>query len=434
MTRIILLLLSAPFALRLVLYAMRIIRVRHYFMRRAKCLPKGGVGVGCPRTTFLLLVPVLREQSVIARTLEHFRAMELDAIDLRVMIVGTCRELRTDGSTTLDVVGQWLNSVAGTLQTNVCFDYCEAKDEGGDRASQLNWAVRRADEIGWTNWSVVGVYDADSLPSRDSLVEAAKAFSSIPGLDACQQPARFVRAANMMARNGENPVLVANALYQDTWTVINELPMWIGYSGKSVLGRGSCRHLYFIGHGEFLSRAAYEKFQFPEGEVTDGIQLGYRLGLAGALAAPLPVFCEDDVPHNLRVLVKQHKRWFGGCMNLYSAYKSMGGHRGIRPLLQILDGLWSQARWAWTSWSFLLLLGVSAALDLVVFSILCAFGVIYSYVFPILAHLVMKADLQVRVIDWLCLPIAIFVKSIGPNMYFAERLTAKSVRYEKVER
>lgn len=434
MTRVILLLLSAPFALRIVLYAVRIIRVRQYLMRRTTSMPQGGTRDGGLRTTLLILVPVLREQSVIARTLEHFRAMDLAAIDLRVMIVGTCREVRTHGSSTLDVVSNWVNSAAGKIPQNVRVDYCEAKDVGGDRASQLNWAVRRAGEIGWTDWKVVGVYDADSLPSRDSLVEVTKAFSSIPGLDACQQPARFVRAANMMAQNGENPVLVANALYQDTWTVINELPMWIGYSGKSFLGQGSCRHLYFIGHGEFLSRSAYEKFQFPEGEVTDGIQLGYRLGLSGAFAIPLPVFCEDDVPHSLRVLIKQHKRWFGGCMNLFSAYKSMGGYRGVRPILQMFDGLWSQARWAWTSLSFLLLLGASAGLDLVVFSTLCAFGLIYSYVFPILSHFVMKANLNVRVIDWLCLPIAIFVKSIGPNIYFAERITSKSVRYEKVER
>ncbi len=432
--RTILLLSSVPFVFRLALYLMRLIRVSRFLAFRS--LPPSNVDTTDvrPRTKILLLIPVLREQSVITRTIEHFCDMALNCADLRVMIVGTCRETRSRGTTTLDIVRQWLDSFSDRIPGNMCVDYCEANDEGGDRASQLNWAVARASDVGWTDWDVVGVYDADSLPSRDSIVEAAKAFAFVPGLAACQQPARFVLAANEMAHKADNPLLVANALYQDTWTIISELPMWIDYSNSVRSGHKSFRHLYFIGHGEFLSRTAYEKFRFPEGEVTDGIQLGYRMGLSGALAVPLAVFCEDDVPHDIRSLIKQHKRWFGGCMNLFSAYKSTGKHGEIVQLIQIIDGLWSQARWAWASFSFLLLCGLSLCFDWVTFMVHCVLLVAYCYILPLLSHKVMRADISVRFVDWLCIPLAVLIKAIGPNLYFCEKFFMKTVRYEKVER
>ena len=432
--RIILLLCSLPFVMRLVLYVIRIFSVRRFLEFKGSCRVGLLAGRMPRRTNLLLLIPVLRERCVITRALEHICEMNLDFVDLRVMIAGTCRESASDGTTTLDVVMQWLDLAADRVPSNVRIDCCEAEDYHGDRASQLNWAVRRASEIGWNDWDVVCVYDADSLPTHDSFAEAAAAFSALPGLSACQQPARFVRAANLMAERRENPLLVANALYQDTWTVISELPMWIDYFNCVSSGKKSHRHLYLIGHGEFLSRMAYDSFNFPEREVTDGIQLGYRMGFAGAVVMPLSAFCEDDVPHGLVSLIQQHKRWFGGCMNFASAYACAGENGGLLSLTQLGDGVWSQIRWAWASISFVILCGLALWLDHVVFAFLCMLCVVYCYVLPVLAHWVMHADIRVRFIDWVCLPFSILLKAIGPNLYFFEKLSKHSVKYEKVER
>lgn len=432
--RTVLLICSIPFILRIFLYFVRLIRVRRFLEEEVAALKRIDVKT-LPRKKILLLVPVLREQNVIVDTIEHFCGMELVSVDLMVMIVGTCREARACGDTTLDVVERWLGSMSNRMPENVRIDYCEANDEKGDRASQLNWAVKHANEIGWNDWEVVGVYDADSLPSRDSLSNVVKAFCSIKNLDACQQPARFIRAANAMARNEENPLLVANALYQSTWTMISELPMWIGHYSASRKARKSFRHLYFIGHGEFLSRNAYETFMFPEGEVTDGIQIGYRMGFSGSVIIPLPVFCEDDVPHQVRALVKQHKRWFGGCMNFFSAYKATGRNaRWYCSAVQMIDGFWSQARWAWAALFYIVLVGISLCEDLLMAGVLCSLLIIYGYILPILAHRLMNADINVRIIDWLCVPCAILIKALGPNLYICDRIFKKNIQYEKVER
>ena len=46
----------------------------------------------------------------------------------------------------------------------------------------------------------------------------------------------------------------------------------------------------------------------------------------------------------------------------------------------------------------------------------------------------MKTNIKVRFIDWLCLPLAIVVKSIGPNIYLINKIINSKINYEKVER
>ena len=112
-----------------------------------------------------------------------------------------------------------------------------------------------------------------------------------------------------------------------------------------------------IGHGEFLRYETYQKFQFPEFEITDGIQLGYRLGMSNKKISPLREFCNDDVPQGIGQLINQHKRWFCGCMNLYGAYKWSIEHFKTKAFAQLLDGYWSQICWAFAS---LTMLSISA--------------------------------------------------------------------------
>ena len=426
--RIALLIGSIPFALRLALYIYHMIHVKFFLneKREYKNTDK--------KANALILIPVLREQSVIQDTINHFVKMKVDDINLYLVIAGTNREKSLGKASTLEVVETWINEYRKDLPHNIDVDYCEASDEGGDRATQLNYAVNYVKENkGVSELDFIGVYDADSLPSESTLQEVIFCFGSDKELGACQQPVHFVMAANKMAKAKENPLLIANALYQSTWTAISELPMWIKYSKKD-RKKLSKRHLYLIGHGEFLTEKVYNCFHFPEYEVTDGIQLGYRLGMSNIKVRPLHEFCNDDVPHKLSALIKQHKRWFGGCMNFKSSYKWSKEHYKTNALVQIIDGLWSQARWAWTVWLYLILLIGAFFSDIYMFFILLAMGIVYCYIFPMIAHRIMKTNIHVRFIDWLCLPIAIVIKSIGPNIYILNKVFRQNVKYEKVER
>lgn len=426
--RLLIIVCSIPFGIRLALYIYNLILVNGFLAKKneSQKIEKNANAV--------ILIPVLREQSVIKNTIEHFLTMKVDGINLYLIIAGTNREETVDKASTLEVVDAWIKDYKNKLPANFHVDYCEASDEGGDRATQLNYAVnyvKKNKEI--SKLDFIGVYDADSLPSERTLQEVVFLFHEDTNLGACQQPVHFALAANKMAIAKENPILIANALYQSMWTAISELPMWIKYSKKDFEKLGK-RHLYLIGHGEFLRENIYSDFHFPEYEVTDGIQLGYRLGMSNIKVRPLHEFCNDDVPHKVSALIKQHKRWFGGCMNFKAAYKWAKGHYGTNAFLQVIDGMWSQMRWAWTVWIYMFMLILSFLNDTHLFLVLLGMGGIYCYLIPVIAHFIMKAKIQVRFIDWLCLPVAIGIKSLGPNLYILGKLFGRKIKYEKVER
>ena len=386
--------------------------------------------------SMLILIPVIREQKVICNTLAHFLSMNAKNINLYITIAGTTREKKqANVVSTREVVEEWLSQQ--TLNVGNIRDvfFCEADELKGDRATQLNYAVEIFQKK-YPNEKLdyIGVYDADSLPSVETLQEVRQIFSENESIVACQQPAHFIKAATRMAGENKNPLLVANALYQTTWTVIRELPSWIKYA-KTRADEMFHENIYLIGHGEFIRFDTYQTFKFPEFEVTDGIQLGYRLGMSNKKFSPLREFCNDDVPQEVGQLINQHKRWFGGCMNLYGAYKWSYEHFKIRAISQLLDGYWSQICWAWASLSMIISLLLSIINhDIILSAVLIGIIIIYAYILPITAHLILPDKVKVRLRDWLILPLAIALKGIGPNWFMLEKLFHGNVKFKKVER
>ena len=381
----------------------------------------------------LLLIPVLREQNVIIKTLEHFRNLRTDNAEILVCVAGTSREKsqKPERISTGEVVAKWIESNPALCK----FRYTEINEAQGDRASQLNFAVRKNENF---SPDIIGVYDADSLPDSETLNEIAVRWS-ISRDTVFQQPVHFIEAANRMANASKNPVLVANALYQTTWTVIREYPIWYQHHNSINLFH---RNDYLIGHGEFIPYHIYTIYDFPEDQVTDGIQLGYRLSMSGIDICPLKSFCSDDVPQSFGQLIEQHKRWFGGCNRLIEAYKWCLQRFNKASFMQVIDGFYSQFSWAFAG------LTNSVGIILSVISIinndfLLAFWefaglLIYCYVIPYIAHKVLPVKINVRFIDWLSLPVAIFLKGVGPNLYFFQRILSlfskNEIHYSKVER
>ena len=393
------------------------------------------------RTKILLLIPALREQNVIVNTLEHFKNIKVRNIELIICVAGTSREKsdNPDYVSTGNIVNQWIEN-SEKSQSHV-FKYVEINEEKGDRASQLNHAVR---EIGiYFKPDIIGVYDADSLPDIQTLTEVVSKWSQSKET-IFQQPVHFIEAANSMAAERKNPILVANALYQTTWTVVREYPRWRQHHMFCQKNPGKLyyRNDYLIGHGEFIPYSVYCKYYFPEQQITDGIQLGYRLSMSGADICPLNTFCSDDVPQSLSQLIGQHKRWFGGCNLLMNSYRWCKENIGKASIWQVIDGFWSQISWAYA--------GIIGLFGLV-FSLICIsdgnfflasleiIGLfIYCYLVPYISHAILPFPTKIRFIDWLCLPLAIFIKGIGPNLYIFQYVlsifTQKEIRYSKVER
>lgn len=392
------------------------------------------------KVSVAIVIPVLREQNIICDTIDYFAELEFENLSIQLVIAATKREYES------------LNQYGFSISTKKTIeDYISGREykedfkihvfeaddmENGDRASQLNFAVKNllSNE---SNIDIIGVYDADSRPSLETILEVAEKYLT-NGMCSYQQPAFFIQAANQMTKNHENPILIANALYQNTWSIVSEIPMWISYGKKEGAGNN---YFYCIGHGEFFPVEVYKSYHFPEREVTDGIQIGYRLSMSGECVDILDNYCSDDVPHDIKTLILQHKRWFGGCMRLKEAYKwcKESVPNNNLKILPIIGGYWSQFRWAYTVPLFVINFLTAIFLWKIhgysIFIILMAILLlIYSYVIPAMAITITPIKSKISIVSFLCIPIAIAIKCIGPNLYIFNRIIGKKNTYGKVER
>lgn len=385
----------------------------------------------------LIVIPVLREQSIIIDTIKYFESLDMENINISLCFAGTKREEISRKKFNFKVsTKEVFEQYVANQETKIPMFYYEADDaESGDRATQLNNAVKEYSKESNHKFDIIGVFDADSRPKKEIFLEVASKYLKNPNAS-YQQPAFFINAANKMTISHENPLLIANALYQNTWSVISEIPMWVDYSNSGGRGKGN---FYCIGHGEFFPVNIYKKFNFPEHEVTDGIQIGYRLAMCGNEVNILENYCNDDVPHDIKSIINQHKRWFGGCMRATQAESWAKGNNETVKKTTKFGIFWSQFRWAFTANLFIVNLAVS-----IIFGILfsnwipsIAFAcllVIYSYILPLISLVITPIKKRVSITAIILIPAAIFIKGIGPNIYIFNRLFRKNNNYGKVER
>lgn len=447
----------------------------------------------------LIMIPALREQSIIEKTLSHFSQFQIQNIDIHLAIVGTYKEVLSkrerrkeiessykqykesttksimdqilrglfcddlfemlwnerdniglekfkeiydNQPSTREVVEEWIKN---KKDTPMKFYYLESPNSTGDRATQLNYGLKYFTNNIEENIDVVGVYDADSLPEKNTFYEVIKEICTNKAA-ACQQPLHFIDKANDLVLNKKNPILVASALYQTTWSMIKELPNLLMYSKhcEKHPNKFYKRNLYLNGHGEFFSKDLLCKIGgFPEGIITDGVQIGYRLAMINAPIKPISSFCSDDLPISIKEIITQHIRWYGGCMELKSSYDWSKKYAGQAPWRQLLDGYHLQLAWAFAPLVVIItFISILVLPDILVKKILLSSlitsVVVYNFLLPRIAHKIIGINLKVRLIDWLCLPIAILLKSIGPNIYFLKRIVSylkrTPIKYKKVER
>ena len=392
------------------------------------------------KVNMIVVLPCLREQNVIAGTLEYFYEMSTKNANIYVLVACTKRELQTNKKygfeTTSAAVARHFIESNKAKNGSDTYVY-EAEDfEGGDRATQMNYAVDmfllEHPEI---KIDIVAAFDADSRPSPETFDEVAIKFKKDPSVS-YQQPDEYIGSAYSIWKNDRNILAAANAVYQNEWTMISEIPMLVKYGRRKGKYPG---YFYCNGHGEFFPLEVWKKVRFPEYEITDGIHIGYRLGMAGFPVEILDNYGNTDAPHSVKQLPRQHKRWFGGCMRLFSCYKwcKQNGYKPKKSM--VIAGLWSQFRWAFTANLYLLCLALSIILAVVFSSFGALLGMVcifvtYFYIYGSISFYLSPVSTKVSVLALLVSPLAMFIKSIGPQIYLFEKIFRKKQVYEKVER
>jgi cellulose synthase/poly-beta-1,6-N-acetylglucosamine synthase-like glycosyltransferase len=368
----------------------------------------------------LLVVPALRETTIIGATLEHLAALDYP-IERLVIVVAAARECVRPGETTTAQAARAWAACHGGGRVLVA----EFPGDRTERAVQINYAVDHALAGPAADAEILGFYDVDSRPHPATLHWVA--WHHVRGIRCQQQVLHYLDAANDLAARNAPPLCVANAVYQGSWSLTKEWPNLLRYRHQwSTVGGPYRRSLYLNGHGQFLSRALFEEIGgAPVEVVTDGIQLGYRLSLLGEPIASIPLFCSDDVPATVSGLHQQHRRWFAGNIRFADACDWARAHGRAVPATAVVDNLLLNASW-------LLRLPLTVVAGLIVCLVadgplraamvgsLLASVAVYGYVLPILATRVPGVALRLRLRDWLLLPVAAGFKSVGPLLFLVQ--------------
>jgi len=246
---------------------------------KKKCLSKTNL------PTFSIVVPVKNEEKVIGRLLDALSKLNYPADKMEIIIV-------EDGSAdrTLDIC------IRHTKEDHINVKILRKPFSNG-KPSALNYGVKCA------KGEIVGIFDADSVPTHDVLLNVCKYFEDLK-VAAVQ--------GRTLSINSEENMLTKFISFEDT--------VWCEayLRGKDALNlfvhlKGSC---------QFIRRDVLEKLNgFDERALSEDIEFSARLTEKGyKISYASDVRSWQESPADLKQLFKQRTRWFRGHMEVALRY------------------------------------------------------------------------------------------------------------------
>jgi cellulose synthase/poly-beta-1,6-N-acetylglucosamine synthase-like glycosyltransferase len=260
---------------------------------------------------FVILLPLLREQAVVAKLARRMEALELGSVvDARFVFISTSREGSAKGSTSEaieDTLRQRPNPRFIHLHCDTGYDYC--------KADQLNYALKQLGLEGNRDDSVfIGVYDADSSPDPGTISYVVRAIEQTSNLRAIQQvPFYFQNVRN--PKNLRELFLMTRPLHNALFAFAIEVPCMRRQAELFSRPKSSLRRIasgwlsHGLGHGQFFRLDALTEhggFQAPSCDT----QFGHTLALCGIPIYPHPMLDVGQTPESIRVLMQQGIVWF----------------------------------------------------------------------------------------------------------------------------
>ncbi|MCX4681550.1 glycosyltransferase [Streptomyces sp. NBC_01433] len=237
-----------------------------------------------------VIIPALREQAVMPRSLEHFAALAARWPTLRVLIVSAAREASETPSGTLtteDVCRRLADQHNTTLGGEV-FSVVSYPG-GGRRASQLNYAVAALDDLFPPADDYVAVFDADAVPDARLASQFARAAHGRPAM--IQQPMLPAFPGSSSGRrsavmSGQDLAAFRRTLGIEYRRI--QVARWCGPGRRPRLLAALARPMvYGVGSGLIVRRDKIEDIGYFQ-EPHDDLAVGHRLSMAGEPIAVLP--------------------------------------------------------------------------------------------------------------------------------------------------
>jgi len=284
----------------------------------------------CSLPHFYLLIPALREQAVIERTLSRLVDLNfpVDSFDI-ILALDLKEKPNKDGVTTFDVATRFIK--ARQSFTGPSISIVIYSGDGRMRSLQLNEALKfvkeRVDSSEQDPTKVfVGVYDADSFPSKEVLHYIHWRLGVRPDLCAFQQTLDYRLNIDEILDQRFPWLLWGNAIYQTAWNTLSEVPSFLRMNTQLGTRKPASFPPYCMGHGEFIRLDVLQQVGgFSTDGAADGIQIGYSLSVRSIEIEPVPFadYCESPVSHV--ALIHQHSLWFAGTTTFFRYATSDSG-------------------------------------------------------------------------------------------------------------
>jgi hypothetical protein len=307
-------------------------------------------GGAAPR--FFIVIPALREATILPEAVAHFRTLASGHM-ATVVIVTTAREAaeaprHPDAGDTI--------AAARKLALDGKCVHLHYPDPLGLKADQLNYAAARCaaalpDGVP-SSQAFLACYDADSRPPLDSLARFARAIEDHPGADVFHQSSRFEsrqRPAGGLLCRVRAAVCDAGALRANRFVLGFEIPRLLNRSGQvSALKRALCSGVYahVTGHGLCVRLSLLWTLPFPVRAPLEDMYYSFILCSRGLPMVAVPSLDCAEVPATVSVQVQQAARWFFGPARFARYMRDPAVHAGWPATVTAASAFGSAAEWA----------------------------------------------------------------------------------------
>lgn len=267
----------------------------------------------------VVILPVLREQTVLADTMEYFAKLAASCpVVVSLAVVTTAREYaerdRFPGQphTTKELAAALVAQMRAQGVSVAHYDY---PDPDGAMAHQVNYAVhgeiqRLAAEGVPVRRIWLALYNADSRPHPDTLVALAARVDGDERVRLVQQSAIFTaNVPRLLARGGL--VAAGAGLLQTRWSLAREIPRLRRQAWQASRGGRWPRLAHCVGHGLFVRADEFTaRGGLPVETMNEDLAFGYLACAAGTPIKALPLLEVAETPASVAALVRQGRQWF----------------------------------------------------------------------------------------------------------------------------
>jgi hypothetical protein len=317
---------------------------------------------------FIVIIPVLREQKILKKTLTYFLSMNYDLAKLDIILVSTEKEIKDVGvkslnkKTTIDLIDKLKKEINKKYNRQI-ITHLHYPLVDGKMVHQVNYSFdyilkKYKKDFGDI---FVALYNADSRPDLNT-------FSTISFLAKDRSRRVFQQSAlffdNFFDFKSKNnfftkKYLMANAVLHSRWTLAHEIPRLLRQSFFINHFKKRFFLSHCVGHGLFLRLDFLKKIKaMPTITMTEDLFFGYILSSLGEAINPVPVLEKAEAPATFMSALKQKYVWFFGPMDHLSYENFFKDKFPNYSSLLILkwfsfQGILPALAWLFMAWLFL---------------------------------------------------------------------------------